>query len=233
MIIIKEQIFIGENKFSPIMNEQAVFSITPIENYKISDFIVSSSNKAAFDIIANWPDYIWGGNPYKGALLLVGPKSSGKTFLSHIWQQKGALLALHGKQHIFEDIDKIKDEKNLLHKFNTVHESGNFLLMTATKFPKFELPDLASRINSVNKIDINFPDDELLNMLIFKSFSNLSIKVTPEVISYLVKTLPREFSAIQSAIELINKKTLMEKRKVTIPFVKQLCNEHFVQSKTA
>ena len=77
--------------------------------------------------------------------------------------------------------------------------------------PKINLADLASRINSVNKIDILMIDDELMRILIFKQFSNLSILINDDVINYLIKILPREFSKILSIISKINARYILWK----------------------
>ena len=88
--------------------------------------------------------------------------------------------------------------------------------------PKLSLADLSSRINSVNKVDISMIDDELMRILIFKQFSNFSIVISEEVIKYLVKILPREVPKILSIISEINQNSLISKRKITIPFIKQI-----------
>jgi DnaA family protein len=88
--------------------------------------------------------------------------------------------------------------------------------------PKLSLADLSSRINSVNKVDISMIDDELMRILIFKQFSNFSIVISEEVINYLVKILPREVPKILSIISEINQNSLISKRKITIPFIKQI-----------
>ena len=88
--------------------------------------------------------------------------------------------------------------------------------------PKLNLADLSSRINSVNKIEISMIDDELMKILIFKQFSNFSIVISEEVINYLVKILPREVPKILSIISEINQNSLISKRKITIPFIKQI-----------
>jgi DnaA family protein len=58
--------------------------------------------------------------------------------------------------------------------------------------------------------------------LIFKQFSNFSIVISEEVINYLVKILPREVPKILSIISEINQNSLISKRKITIPFIKQI-----------
>ncbi len=87
--------------------------------------------------------------------------------------------------------------------------------------PKISLPDLSSRLNSVNKVDILMIDDELMKILIFKKFSNYSLIVSDDVISYLLKILPREFPKILSFIQHLNHASLEQKRKITVPFIKE------------
>ena len=82
---------------------------------------------------------------------------------------------------------------------------------------------------SVNKIDILMIDDELMRILIFNQFSNLSILINDDVINYLIKNLPREFSKILSIISNINKNSLENKKKITIPFIKSLIDRSLLQ----
>lgn len=203
------------------MSEQTVFAWNLLEDYKTENFIVSSSNSEAYNIITNWPNS-WGVKPYDKALLLIGPKSSGKTFLTKIWP---------GSNHneIYEDIDQIKNEEDLLHIFNICAEDNKYLLLTAAAKPQFKLPDLASRINSINKININQPDDKLIKLLIFKLFSNYSLIVNQDVINYLLHQLPRNFAYIENFIGYVNKQALTQKRRVTIPLIKE-CFTNYVNS---
>ena len=57
-------------------------------------------------------------------------------------------------------------------------------------------------------------------MLIFKLFSNFSVVVNKEVISYLINILPREFPEIINAVQKINDYAIEHKRKITVPLVK-------------
>ena len=65
-------------------------------------------------------------------------------------------------------------------------------------------------------------DDELMRILIFKQFSNMSILVKDDVINYLFKVLPREFPKILSVIKVINQKALEKKKRITVPFIKHI-----------
>jgi chromosomal replication initiation ATPase DnaA len=100
-------------------------------------------------------------------------------------------------------------------------EHRKFLLITTTNITAIQLPDLASRLSSSNRINIEQPDDELVKTLIFKLFSNYSVAISNEVINYLVKFLPRDFVTIINIVDSINQDALRSKRKITIPLVKE------------
>jgi chromosomal replication initiation ATPase DnaA len=205
-----------------------------------NDFIESSSNRLAYKYINDWESN-FGILPYLKVLIIKGSKSSGKSFLAKLWAKKTAGLFLK-KNHeltssilenhqafIIDGFDSSWHEKDVLHYFNILHEHSKYLLITLNEMPKINLADLASRINSVNKIDILMIDDELMRILIFKQFSNLSILINDDVINYLIKILPREFSKILSIISNINKNSLENKKKITIPFIKSLIDRSLLQ----
>lgn len=197
------------------------------------DFIESSSNTLACQYINNWQDK-FGVLPYTRTLIIQGAKSCGKTFLAQLWAKKTGALFIkknhtltntileHHKTFVIDDLNTNWREEDVLHYFNLLHEHHKYLLITLNALPKFKLPDLKSRLHSVNKINILMPDDELMKMLIFKQFSNFSITVSDEVINYLIRFIPREFSYIISVIEKINIASLEQKRRITVPFVKQV-----------
>lgn len=220
--------------------QQTTFSLLKESSNHSNDFIESSSNQLAYTYINNWPNN-FGVLPYAKTLIIKGPKSSGKSFLAHLWAKKTGALFLK-KSHtlttlilnchqafIIDGLDSTWCEEDILHYFNILHESNKYLLITLTKTPKIKLADLSSRINSVNKIDILMIDDELMRILIFKQFSNLSILINDDVINYLIKVLPREFPKILSVTRDINKRSLERKKKITVPFIKSLVENSLVE----
>lgn len=210
--------------------QQAIFPIKNHDDFQENDFIVSGSNQAAYNAVSQ-ENALWGVKPYDNSLLIIGPKSCGKSFLAKIWQTRTGSVIVNSEQIsnitigsmgvCVEDIQDIKQEEDLLHLFNMCFERGTRLLMTAEKLPEFALPDLSSRIKSINKISIERSDDELVKILIFQFFSNNSVIVSRQVINYLINVLPRDFCSIREIILYINKVALVEKRKLTISFVKE------------
>lgn len=212
--------------------QQIAFSFAGSDAYDSHEFIESSSNSLACYSIDNWQNY-WGVEPYPRALIIQGPRSSGKTFLAKKWANNAGALVIkkmyeitenildHHCSFIIEDFDSSWNEEKFLHIFNLLSENQKYLLITCRFIPEIKLPDLASRIKSVNLISIQSPDDEMMQMLIFKLFSNYSVVISNEVVSFLIKTLPREFPAILNSVKIINNFALEHKRKITVPVVKQ------------
>lgn len=217
--------------------QQIAFSFASSDAHDSDEFIESSSNSLACRAIDNWQDY-WGVDPYPRALIIQGPKASGKTFLAKKWARNTNALFIkkmheitenilaHHQSFIIEDFDSSWNEERFLHIFNLLLENQKYLLVTCKSFPEIKLPDLSSRIKSVNLINIQQPDDEMMQMLIFKLFSNYSVVISSEVVSFLVKVLPREFPAIVESVKIINDFALENKRKITIPVVKQALAIH-------
>jgi chromosomal replication initiation ATPase DnaA len=211
--------------------QQFILPFNPQETYCPEDFIVSESNKHAFNIITSWPDN-WGRPPYPKSLILYAPVSSGKTYLAKIWQKKSAGLFCslttdiseidNNQAFIIESPEKW-DEQKLFHFFNLINEKNKYLLMTTSSSPlRFTLKDLDSRIKSILTIGIDPIDNMLMQSLLFKYFSKNSIEVKPQVIQFLLAHLPRNFDSIRSAVIKINQYALEKKRPISIQVIKQI-----------
>ncbi|XVN43170.1 MAG: hypothetical protein RCG15_02505 [Candidatus Rickettsia vulgarisii] len=214
------------------MSQQYILPLFDNDLYHPDNFITSITNEHAYEKIKNWT-YNWGINPYEFAILIYGPSSSGKTYLSKIWKNLSNAFVITNdldilseeliKQHdafIMENIEFF-DEKKILHSFNLINEHKKYLLMTTKNFTNnFTIQDLASRINSVMKLEICQPDDELMRKLIFKHFSDHSIRVNEQIINYLLINLPREFDKILKLLKKITDFALVHKHAVTISLIK-------------
>ncbi|KJV80574.1 bacterial dnaA family protein [Rickettsia hoogstraalii str. RCCE3] len=216
--------------------QQYIFRFITSNKYHPDEFIVSSSNEQAYNIIKNW-QCSFGVNPYKFTLLIKGPSSSGKTYLTKIWQNLSSAYIIKDiffneeilekyNAFIIEDIENWQ-EPALLHIFNIINEKQKYLLLTSSdKTRNFTLPDLSSRIKSVLSIALNSPDDELIKILIFKHFSISSVTISGQIIDFLLVNLPREYSKIIEILENINHFALISKRKITTSLVKEVLNNY-------
>ncbi len=230
--------------------EQLIFDLPIAEGMSAEDFLVTDSNRAAFEIIMRWPedDVLAGSSPL---LNLHGPEGSGKTHLAEIWRARtGALRAqpddvctdnlpalLSTGRLVIEDMPGAHlDETALFHLINMARENHARIMLTARTPPAawpITLPDLATRLAAAQSVAIAPPDDALLRALLVKLFTDRQLRVPEEVISYLLVRMERSAAAAQRLVTLIDREALKHKAKITRPFVARLLKAHFAGSREA
>lgn len=198
------------------------------ESFSASSFFVSECNKEAFETVLdekNWQAH---------TMYLYGEKDTGKTHLSHIWQQHTGATFISSQSInpasingncIVEDIENCPDELPLLHLFNHCKDIGVKLLMTSVYAPSclpFTLPDLTSRLRACQAVTIYQPDDEVIANAMRKQFSDRQLLVDDEIISYLAARTERTLASVKTLVEILDKNALAQQRNITIPFVKQI-----------
>jgi len=208
-------------------------------SFAASDFIVAGANEKAYSFLIDQeiiPD-----GTLQSLIFLYGDKASGKTHLAHLWQEKYRAVFfndllnkplddifdyLEDKNYaIIEDLDDILTEAKIFHIINFFLNNKKALLITASSAPNkldLSLNDLKSRLNSFTSVKLEKPDEELLSMVMMKHFSDRQLRVAPDVIKYILTRIERSFVKVKNIVDLIDCKSLEEKRNVTIPFVRKL-----------
>lgn len=207
--------------------EQLIFELPHRAALDAEDFLISSSNEAAVQIIDRWPD--WPSH----ALILSGPESCGKSHLAHVWRNRANAEILAARdlttQRVFdykicdglvvEDIDLFEwNEKAAFHLLNMAKENDFHLLFTARSLPgewPVALPDLRSRLRSIPVVTIESPDEILLRSLLVKLSTDRQLIIPPSVIDYLIPRMERSMAAAKNLIEEIDKAALTSKRKIS------------------
>jgi len=217
------------------MAEQYSFPFGNENIYRVDDFIPSAENNEAYHFIYRWPD--WGKQRYASVFLLYGPVGCGKTHLSHIWRSLSEAVFLTTEQLtepkrnavIIEDIDQWSyDEEMLLHFLNNAIEDKQYVLLTSAVPPAqlpFTLPDLTSRLRAVPSLAIAPPGSELLRLVLMKQFADRQLRVSNDVINYIITHSERSFTAIAELVSAIDKKAMKDKRNITIPLLKELFDD--------
>lgn len=194
--------------------------------YAPTQFMRSQSNQLAYDWVMCWPDWP------DFALYVQGESGAGKTHLAHCWQSKTQAEflamdseALPGCATIVDGIENWKNEVALFHLYNHCKSEKIPLLVTSAKLPEqlpFTLPDLRSRLKSLPLAQINAPDDALLSAVLMKYFSDRQLKISPDVVEYMLPRLPRSFAELAHLVEKLDSDSLVSGRTLTIPYVRQV-----------
>lgn len=223
---------------NPLINAQIPFDLGHRNALGREDFLIAPSNQDAVAWIDLWPEWP------APALVLYGPKSSGKTHLAAVWgeQSKAVFLSLNNiNEHNMRDvtngarnivlgdcddfIGNLEAEKTLFHLYNVFKEDGRSILITLQEPPvrrSFVLPDLASRLRAAPSVAIREPDDVLLGAVLVKLFNDRQLRVGADVINYILAHMERSFEAATQIVDAADKKALMEKRGVTLPLLRDV-----------
>jgi chromosomal replication initiation ATPase DnaA len=216
---------------SPIRSNQQRLPLARAPSYERGDFIVSSANAAAFNILESWP--AWPGS----RLALVGPPGSGKTHLAHIWATRADAVVLgrsdvdisrlRGRAVLLEDADRRSADELLFHLINMA-DAGSSLLVTGRSPPlewPTEFPDLRSRLNALMVTTLDAPDDAILEGVLRKFFKQRNIRPSAEVVAYLLKRIERSVPTAWQVVARIDDRAASEGREITRPLAREVLNE--------
>jgi chromosomal replication initiation ATPase DnaA len=211
--------------------QQLILDLRSIPSMGRNDYFVSDVNKEAVTWLDAWPKWTTFG------FIVCGPLGSGKSHLAHVLKtlSHGDIIEAEDisdqnidqlsetKCLIIENIELLASETLLFHLYNMLLENKNNLMITSKLTMSqisFELPDLKSRLLSMPKVNIGFPDDRLLKNLLIKQFLDKGILVEMDVIDFLIKRIDRSFEAISKLVSKIDFQSLEKAKRITIPFIK-------------
>ena len=176
-------------------------------------FVVSDSNRAAAQALADWPGGV------DKVLALAGPPGSGKSHLASIWAERVGAVALDGAEAALIDPLELEDrpvlldpaadadDETLFHLINLAQSGGGALMLVSRKPPvlwKTEVPDLRSRFDAMRVVKIDEPDDAVLAAMLKQAFERRSMTPDDDVIAYLVRRIGRSAKAAEAAVERLD-----------------------------
>lgn len=199
-------------------------------------FLVAPGNATAIEWIDRWPAW-----PVP-ALVLQGPRGSGKTHLASVWRARSggweipaaALTAAAVPGLLAQGVRGVVDgaevapEEPLLHLYNAITERGGHLLLTAERAPAqwtTALPDLRSRLRALPIASLALPDDGLFRAVLAKLFLDRRLRVPPDVLDFLTIRLERSFEAAGSIVDRLDRAAFADKRRITVPFARAVLQD--------
>ena len=216
---------------------QLIFKFPFKTRYNEHDFYVSSNNFSAYKLIENWPNWTskW--------LNVYGVTGSGKTHLSKILEKKIKKLKIFNADEINDDtiieleklelliIDNYSNniEQNLLYSLlNQSKQLEKYILINSNSPIKnytFDSEDLKSRIDSFLYIGIDLPTDDLLQVIIAKSFSDKQVYLDKKISQYIIKNVDRSYDKMFKFLKEIDEFSLSSGKAININLIKKLLNE--------
>ena len=109
--------------------------------------------------------------------------------------------------------------------FNKYNQLGNYILINSLKPIKdfnFNLTDLKSRLKSFLNIGIDLPTDDLLQVVIAKSFSDKQIFLEPKVSKYIIKNVERSYDKIFKFLKDVDELSLSTGKSININLIKKV-----------
>ena len=216
---------------------QLVFKFPFKVKYYEQDFYVSENNFSAYKLIESWPN--WPGK----WLNVFGAAGSGKTHLSKVLEKKIDKLKIIDESKISNAeienldnldcliIDNFKNQisENLFYSLlNQSKQLENYVVINSTvsiKNINFNLRDLKSRINSFVYIGIDLPTDELLQVIISKTFSDKQISINPKISEYIIKNVERSYEKMFKFLKELDELSLSSGKSININLIKKVLND--------
>ncbi len=217
---------------------QLVFKFPFKAKYYEQDYYVSSNNFSAYRLIESWPNW-----PDKW-VNIYGPKGCGKTHLSNILKKKIETVKIFNAnsftQNMLVELEKLDcliidnyehniDENFFYTILNHLKQLDSYLVVNSLlpiKNMNIKLKDLKSRADSFVSLGIELPTDDLLRVIISKSFSDKQINISPKISEYIIKNIERSYEKVFKFIKEIDDLSLSSGKSININLIKKvLINE--------
>ncbi|MFN9847998.1 MAG: chromosomal replication initiator DnaA [Alphaproteobacteria bacterium] len=199
----------------------------------LDDFARGASNARAATAVESWPDWIG------GCLAIVGPQGAGKSHLARAWAAAtGAYVAdgspddiswIGSRPVLIEDVDQGVAQETLFHLINIAGRPGGGLLLTARSRPAAwisDLPDLRSRLNALPVVEIEAPDDVVLEGVLRKFFRDRNIRPPEGVYPYLLTRMNRSIPEAQEIVRRLDEAGDDGFRPITRVLARQILEEN-------
>ena len=215
-----------------INSSQLVFKFPFKTTYFEKDFFVSANNFNAYKLIESWPKW-----PEK-KINIFGPTGCGKTHLTNILSKKLKLLSVNANKFdgkinnfvkeydciVIENYNENINEELLYSLINHISQfDKNLIINSQSNIKDFNinLVDLKSRLSSFMEIQISLPTDDLIRVIISKSFSDKQIELSSKNLEFIIKNIERSYDKILKFTKDIDNLSLSTGKSININLIKK------------
>jgi DnaA family protein len=144
-----------------------------------------------------------------------------------------AVEVLDGLEHIdiicLDDIELISGEQQwqqaIFDLYNRLLEQNKLLIITGNQSAQklgITLPDLVSRLTWGYTEQVKaLTEDEKVNALKFRALQR-GLLLADDVVKFLLNRLSRDMGSLIESLDVLDKASIREQRKITIPFIKEI-----------
>jgi len=129
---------------------------------------------------------------------------------------------------IIDDFTNNIEEKLLYSIINAAFQDNKYLIISSSislkKF-KIKLKDLSSRFTSFIDIGIDLPTDDLLRVILTKSFSDKQIQISKKNIEYILKNIDRSYEKVNLFTNSLDKLSLVKAKPINLNLIKKTLGE--------
>lgn len=125
-------------------------------------------------------------------------------------------------------INNMAWEEALFHLFNRIQRNKNKIIIAASASPhnlNFVLPDLKSRMLSATIYQVHELNDQQKLQALQLRAKFLGLELSANVGLFLLTHCERDMHALFNSLRMLDKASLVAKRKLTIPFVKEMLHD--------
>lgn len=119
-------------------------------------------------------------------------------------------------------------EEALFHCFNRLHDAQGHLLIATENNPaniQIDLPDLRSRLATGLVYQLTTMSDEQKQQALMLQSQSRGLTMSEDVAQYLLRRYGRDMPALMAVLQQLDKASLQAKRKLTIPFIRQVLTD--------
>lgn len=180
-------------------------------------YVIGDANREAWQAVQSWPGWP------DGAMAIMGPAGSGKTYLARLWARRAGADWLDAgapgaglkpdilsawsqsadRHRVIENCDQ-SDIVVLFDFLNLVRKKQGTILLTMTRHPDDwaqASPDLLSRLRAMPKFPILLPGEEMLVDLLKAFSAQAGLLMATQVASYAAPRIGRTFQAARQCVQ--------------------------------
>ena len=220
------------------MNTQLPLAITWRDQATFANFytgdnaqLVESLQLASEPLIFLWGEAGCGKTHLLQAVCQQSDKSTPVYLpMSELMQlQPAALQGMEAMDPIcIDDVQLVAGNKDweeaLFHLFNRVRDLGKRLIVSGNAPPNqlnIQLPDLVTRLGWGTVYQVKTLDDEGKKTALQQRAKNRGLQLPDDVMEFVLRRSSRDTNSLFELLDRLDIASLVEQRKLTIPFVKQ------------